>query len=456
MPIWNPNNVSHLLSRTLFGFSKNDLSVAQGFGTFSDLVDLAILKDNPTPSAPNTWVNTVPAGTQLSSGEAGTWYREFNYWWFNLMHKEGLNMREKMVLFWHDHFANERDKVQYPQNMYAQNALFRKYAFGNFKQLVKEICIDPAMLIYLDGNNSRGSNANENYARELLELFTMGIGNYSENDIKQAAKVLSGWQVSGLKANFVATRWYTDASVTILGKTAKFDVNSLVDHIFEQKVTAEFICRKLYKEFIYYKPNEAFVLQMATVLRANNYEIKPVLKFMLSSDEFYKASYQGSKIKSPVELLIGANKLLELPSPDYVNMYELTRILQMQLFQPPDVAGWPGQREWISSTTYSYRGGYTDSLLSGKRYNGVNVTGKLVPVAYAQTFMNSEKAVEFVDDVLALFLQFPVTAKKKAFLLETLLGGTIVKNWSTYTPGASTSLQLFFRAVMRLPEFQLC
>jgi hypothetical protein len=128
----------------------------------------------------------------------------------------------------------------------------------------------------------------------------------------------------------------------------------------------------------------------------------------------------------------------------------------MQLFQPPDVAGWPGQREWISSTTYSYRGGFSDSLITGKRYNGVAVSGKLVPVPYAQTFLNSENAVEFVDDVLALFLQFPVTAKKKAFLLETLLGGTIVKNWSTYTPGANVNLQQFFKAVMRLPEFQLC
>lgn len=456
MPVWNATNVGHLLNRTLFGYSKSDLSLAQGYGTFSDLVDLAILKDNPAPSAPNTWVNTVPAASQTTSGETGTWYREFNYWWFNLMHKEGLNMREKMVLFFHNHFSNERDKVVYPQNMYAQNALFRKYAFGNFKQLVKEISIDPSMLIYLDGNNSRGSAPNENYARELMELFTMGIGNYTETDIKQAAKVLSGWQVNGLTATFVASRWYTEASVTVLGKTAKFDVNSLIDHIFTQKATAEFLCRKLYKEFVYYKPNEAFIQQMATVLRSNNYEIKPLLKFLFTSEEFYTPGYVGSKIKNPTELMVGASKLLELQTPDYVNMYEMAKVLQMQLFQPPNVAGWPGQREWISSTTYSYRGGFTDSLITGKRYNGVAVTGKLFPVPYAQTFTNSEKAVEFVDDVCFLFLAFPPTAKKKAFLLETLLAGTIVKNYSTYLPGVNVNLQQFFKAVMRLPEFQLC
>jgi uncharacterized protein (DUF1800 family) len=456
MPAWNAKNIAHLLSRSLFGYSKNDFSAAQGYASFADLLDQAILKDSPLPAAPNTWVTTVPAASQTSSGETGTWYREFNYWWFDQMHKESLNMREKMVLFLHNHFANERDKVVYPQNMYAQNALFRKYAFGNFKQLVKEISIDPSMLIYLDGNNSRGSVPNENYGRELLELFTMGIGNYTETDVKQAAKVLSGWQVSGLTATFVASRWYTEASVTVLGKTAKFDVNSLIDHIFTQKATAEFICRKLYKEFVYYKPNEAFVLQMAAVLRSNNYEIKPLLKFLFTSDEFYTAAYIGSKIKNPTELMVGASKLLELPSPDYINMYEMSKVLQMQLFQPPDVAGWPGQREWISSTTYSYRGGFSDSLITGKRYNGVAVTGKLFALSYAQSFTNSEKAVEFVDDVCLLFLAFPATIKKKAFLLETLLAGTIVKNYSTYSPGANVNLQQFFKAVMRLPEFQLC
>lgn len=111
MPAWNTKNIAHLLSRTLFGYSKQNLQAAQGYSSFSDLIDLALLQDAPQPAAPNTWVNTVPAASQASSGETGTWYREFNYWWFDLMHKEGLNMREKMVLFLHNHFSNERDKV---------------------------------------------------------------------------------------------------------------------------------------------------------------------------------------------------------------------------------------------------------------------------------------------------------------------------------------------------------
>jgi uncharacterized protein (DUF1800 family) len=448
--------MSHLLSRSLFGFSKSDLTMAQGYGTFADFIDKALLKDAALPAAPNTWVSTVPAQVQQTDGSAGRWYTEMTTWWYSRMVNEGLNMREKMVLFLHNHFSNERDKVSYPQNMYAQNQLFRKYAFGNFKQLVKDVSIDPAMLIYLDGNNSRGSGPNENYARELMELFTMGIGNYTETDVKQAAKVLSGWQVSGLTSTFTASRWYTEANVTVFSKTAKFDLNTLIDHIFDQKATAQFICRKLYQEFVYYKPDEVFITKMATVFKANNFEMKPLLKFLFTSEEFYKTEIIGSKIKSPTELLVGSAKLLQVKTPDLNNFYEMARTLQMQLFQPPNVAGWPGQREWISSTTYSYRGGFTDSLLTGKRYNGVTVTSKLDPIVYARTFSTSEKANEFVDELVGLALRFPLSDTRRKLLLDTLLDGTIVANYNTFTANTDARINKFLKALMRLPEYQLC
>jgi uncharacterized protein (DUF1800 family) len=448
--------MSHLLSRSLFGFSKSDLTMALGYSTFTDFLDKALLKDSALPAAPNTWVNTMPAQIQQTDGSSGRWYTEMTGWWYSRMVSENLNMREKMVLFLHNHFANERDKVSYPQNMYAQNQLFRKYAFGNFKQLVKDVSVDPAMLIYLDGNNSRGSGPNENYAREVMELFTMGIGNYSETDIKQAAKVFSGWQVSGLTATFTASRWYTEANVTVFNKTAKFDINTLIDHIFDQKATAQFICRKLYQEFVYYKPDEVFITKMATVFKANNFEMKPLLKFLFTSEEFYKVEIIGSKIKSPTELLVGSAKLLQVKTPDLNNFYELARTLQMQLFQPPNVAGWPGQREWISSTTYSYRGGFTDSLLSGKRYNGVAVTSKLDPIPFARTFSTSEKADEFVNEIVGLALRFPLSDTRRKFLLDTLLDGTIVANYNTFTANTDARVNKFLKALMRLPEYQLC
>lgn len=455
MPTLTLPNAKHLLARTLFGYSKEQLQQAMGYGSLEDLIDKALLADIALPAPPNTWVTTLPAQAQQDSGDAGRWYRELNYWWNNRMFAQGINLQEKMVLFWHNHFACERDKVNYPQYMYQQNQLFRKFAFGNFKQMVKEVSIDPTMLIYLDGNNSRGTGPNENYARELFELFALGIGNYTENDIKQAAKVLSGWQVKGLTSAFDPTRWYKDASVTIFGKTAQFNVNTLVDWVFEQKACAEFICRKIYKNFIYYKADEAFVAQMAAVLRSNNYEMKPLLRFMFLSDHFYQTNFQGSRIKDPQELMIGSLKALQVKAPDMVNVYELSKILQMQLFQPPNVAGWPGQRDWISSTTYSYRGGFTDSLLTGKRYNGVAVTGKLDVLAYARSFSSSEQAGKFVNDVIDSLILFPISDTKRQFMLDTLLDGTIAANWSTYTPQADARIIRLLKAIMRLPEYQL-
>ena len=455
MPTLTSTNVKHLLARSLFGYSKDQFQQAMGYGTLEDLVDRALLSTQKLPVPPNPWVDTLPAQAQQDSGDAGTWYRELTYWWYNRMFSEGINMQEKMVLFLHNHFSCERDKVNYPQYMYQQNQLFRKFAFGNFKQLVKEVSIDPTMLIYLDGNGSRGTGPNENYGRELMELFTLGIGNYTENDIKQAAKVLSGWQVKGLTAAFDSTRWYKETSLTIFGKTTQFNVNTLIDLIFEQKACAEFISRKLYEAFIYYKPDEAFVSQMANVLRTNNFEMKPLLRFMFLSDHFYQASIRGSDIKDPQELMVGSLKALQVKTPDLVNLYDMAKLLQMQLFQPPNVAGWPGQRDWISSTTYSYRGGFTDSLLSGKRFNGTAVTGKLDAITYARTFPNSEKAELFVNDVVDSLILFPISDTKRQFLLDTLLDGTIAANWSTYTPQADARILRLLKAIMRLPEYQL-
>lgn len=454
LPVFNSINIKHCLNRIQFGFRESDFARAQALGNWKSLID-EILKTDTLPTAPNAWVNTEPNATQQNDGSAGRWYLEMSYWWQNLMLKESLRLTERMTLFFHNHFACERDKVNYPQHMYKQNQLFRRFALGNFKQLVKEVSKDPAMLIYLDGNNSRGNGPNENYARELFELFTLGIGNYTETDIKQAAKALSGWQVSALNANFVSSRWYTEANLSIFGKTEKFTLDSLIDWVFEQPACAQFICRKLYKEFIFYKPNEAFVTQMANLFKKSNFELKPLMEFILTSDEFYRSDVIGSKIKSPQDLIIGTYKALGFQNLDNANAYELARILQMQLFQPPNVAGWPGQRDWISSTTYSHRQGFTDSLLTGRRYNGVAVTSKLNPIDYIRTSPNAEKAVEWVDEKCFLFLASPLPETRKKFLLETLLDGTIVANWSTYLPGAEARINKFLRALMRLPNYQL-
>ena len=451
MPAWTSDNARHLLSRCLFGYTRADLTNALSFSSADAFVSRALLADLPQPEPPNSWVNETPDSTNTMQGAR---YAELTNWWLNRMLTEGTSMREKMVLFWHNHFVSDRAKVTYPQHMFQQNTLFRQYAFGDFRQFTKAVTIDPAMLIYLDGRQNNKNAPNENYGRELMELFTLGIGNYTETDVKQAALALTGWKVDGLKATFTKTN-FADVNKTFLGKTGNFTYTDIVDIILTQDAAAEFVCRKLYKEFVYYKPNEAFVKQMADAFRKANYSIRAVLQFMLTSDEFYKADYRATKIKNPAELVVGSLKLLGIGKPDLGYLADTSRTLQQYVFYPPNVAGWPGQRDWISSNTYPARGGYTDSLLNGRKANGQKLSFSVDPLGYARSFKTAEDAPRFVKDVTALLLAGTPTAVQEKLLLDTLLDGTIAANWSTNTPNADVRISKFLKALMRLPEYQL-
>ncbi|WP_428653614.1 DUF1800 domain-containing protein [Runella sp.] len=457
MPTWDLSNAKHLLSRCLFGYSRKDLEKALSYSTVEDFVEKELLASFPLPAPPGDWITEAP-NTAAANGDR---YRSMTYWWYNQLLGQGVSMREKMVLFWHNHFVSARDKVTYPQHMYIQNTLFRQNAWGNFRQLTKDVTIDPAMLYYLDGRSSNGTTPNENYARELMELFTLGIGNYTETDIKQAALAFTGWQVSGLTAVFNQNR-FANTTKTFFGKTGNFKYNDIVDIILEKPQAAEFICRKLYKEFIFYKPNETFVKQMADVFRKNSYEIRPVLSFMLTSNEFYNTEYKGAKIKSPMETTIGILKAFDMtttqinPTADWAYVYSQSQALQQLLFFPPNVQGWVGQREWINSTTFVTRGSFSDNITNMMgNTRAVQFKNISAPVDYARTYKTSEQADRFVDDIITLFLQFPISTQKRDSLLKTLLGGTILANWTTGTPGADLQLKGFFKAIMRLPEFQL-
>jgi uncharacterized protein (DUF1800 family) len=455
MPVWNRDTARHLLSRALFGYRRADLDRALRYPSLDAFVSQELLADKPLPAPPGDWVTETPVANDPNVNAR---FRELNAWWNTLMLTEGTSLREKMVLFFHNHFTSQRSKVNYPQYLYTQNQLFRQAAFGDLRQLTKDVTVDPAMLIYLDGRNSAKGGPNENYARELMELFTLGIGNYTETDIKQAAKALTGWRVNGLKAEFDQNR-FDAGSKTFLGKTGAFGYKDIVDIIYQQPACAEFWCRKLCQEFQFYKPDNAFVKKLAAVLRASDFNLKPVLRALFTADEFYAPGVVGAKIKSPTELLIGTLKALDVPSlaaADWGFVYDTGRNLQQWLFEPPNVAGWPGQRDWISSNTYPQRGGYSDALINGRRLTGQALNLKFKPVDYVRGYPKPEDATQLVGDVVEALMVFPLSAPKKKALLDTLLDGTIVTNWSTYTPMADARINRFLKALMRLPEFQLC
>jgi len=460
--VWDADAARHILSRSLFGFTKSDVTFALT-KTLDDFVDNFLLKDLAEPSAPKysgaDWVN-LPNNTANQTNYTN-WFRSMVYWWFDLMLNQGYSLREKMVLFLHNHFVSEYGAFQIPQFMYIQNKLFRQYAFGNLIDLTKKVTIDPAMLIYLNGNVSTKTAPNENYARELQELFTIGIGNYTEEDIKQMAKALTGWTVDGTNLISVFNTSRADTGLkTIYGKTANYNYDTAVSLIFSEKPIAasEFLCKKLYKEFAYYEPNAAYVTQLAAVMRSNNFNLKPVLSTMLKSEYFHSADIRGARIKPPVEFLLAALKQLNISfstaNQDLQNYVRTTAdSLQQTLFNPPDVRGWEGQRKWISTNTYPARNSYTDSLVAGKKIN--NITYKLDALTYARSYSSSEQAVQFIEDVTKQLIQFPLSQARKDSLLSIMLDGSAVYDWSTYSVGASTRLEKLFKALMRLPEFQL-
>ncbi len=248
---------------------------------------------------------------------------------------------------------------------------------------------------------------------------------------------------------------FDNTQKTFLGERGNFDHSTLIDVIFTKPETAQFLCRKLYKEFVYSVPDEDFVSQMAEVLRNNDYDIKPVLSFLFQSDHFYSYEFIGTKIKSPLEMLIGAMKQLNIADIDKAYIFDIGKSLQQELFEPPDVRGWEGQRKWISSATFPLRNNYTDSLISGRKSNGQTLRSKVNALTLARSYGASEDAAQFNEDVIRYMVQFPqISSERKGFLLETLMSGTV--NWSTYLPMAESRIQNYLRTIMRLPEYQLC
>lgn len=453
--IWDPEAAKHILSRTCYGFTRNDVEFALS-QTLDDFVDNYLLKDLSIPSPPGDWV-ILPHNSENQT-QYGTYFIQLKDWWINLMLNTPLSLREKMVLFFHNHFVSEYTSVQIPQLMYIQNKLFRQYSFGNFKELTEKITIDPAMLIYLNGNQNTKTNPNENYARELLELFTIGIGNYLETDIKEAARALTGWRINySTLTSYLDPARFDIGTKSFLGATGNFGYKEIIDIIFNKNETARFICHKLYKEFVYYIPNEDYVSQLADVMRTNNYELKPVLSTLLKSEYFHSTDIRGAKITSPVDLIMSVLKQfgITLDSSLYSYIRYLQTLLDQELFNPPDVRGWEGQRKWISSNTYPTRNNFTDAVINGKRHDRNSTIPKPNLLTYARSYSSSENAVNFINDVASQFIRIPLTQSRKDYLLTTMLDGTTVNNWSTYEPQAATRLEKFFKALMRLPEFQL-
>ena len=280
------------------------------------------------------------------------------YWWANRMLTTRRPLEEKMTLFWHGHFATGEEKVRDYRKMLKQNELFRAKATGNFRDLLIGVAQDPAMLAYLDAAVNVKGAPNENFAREIMELFTMGVGNYTEEDIREAARAFTGWNYHGL--NFVVNPSQHDADAkTVLGRKGKFDGVQVIDIILAQSVTAEFVATKLYRYFVRDEVSPELRSKLGKLLRDSRYEIAPFLEVLFNSRDFYSDPSVATHIKSPVELVISTYRKMGLKEvPGIPDFNELTDSMGQKLMFPPNVAGWASGKSWITPGLLLVRGNF--------------------------------------------------------------------------------------------------
>ena len=360
----------HLLSRTTFGATPAEIRALET-QDYTAAVDhlLGNVRRDAITAAPG-WINEGPAElrrqqqaaraeAQRKTGIDGKPLevarpiqeqgRELRNWWVEEMLVTDRPLSERMVLFWHNHFTSSLQKVRFPPALFRQNALFRREGLGNFATLLKEVARDPAMLIYLDGMRSVARQPNENFARELLELFTLGEGHYGEADIKAAARAFTGWTVDRETGHFKTRDGeHDDGEKTFLGQTGRFDGDAIIAILLKHPRTAETIVEKLWREFVSLKPDPAEVGRLAASFR-KDYEIKPLLRSILLSAQFRDPANRGALIKSPIELIVGTVHLLGLPVPEKTQLVRMMQGLGQMPFDPPNVKGWPGGESWITS-----------------------------------------------------------------------------------------------------------
>ena len=286
-----------------------------------------------------------------------------SYWWANRMLVTERPLEEKMALFWHGHYANSEEKIRDYRKLLKQIQLFQDKGTGNFRDLMVSVAQDPAMLAFLDaGVNVKGA-PNENFAREIMELFTMGVGNYTEKDIREAARAFTGWNFNDL--TFVINPDRHDDSVKhVLGQSGNYDGVEVIDVILAQPVTADYLGSKIYRYFVRQEITPELRKQVGAVLRDSNYELAPLLETIFLSKDFYSAASTGTRIKPPVEMVVGTYRKMGLKEvPGVPDFNDVTESLGQKLFFPPTVAGWANGKSWITPGLLLTRGNFVYDIV---------------------------------------------------------------------------------------------
>jgi uncharacterized protein (DUF1800 family) len=385
------DDARHLLNRTSFAAGPADIEFFAGLTREQAIDRLLSWAGKPAVIPPPAWIEEPfqslrrfrgmsPEDRKIALRELFQQFFELKSWWLTEMLVTSSPLTEKMTLFWHNHFVSSHQKVRSPQLMYRQNVLLRRHALGNFGALLHAVARDPAMVIYLDSASNRKGQPNENFAREVMELFTLGEGNYTERDVKEAARAFTGWGVDPDRGEFVFRRRAHDDGVkTVLGRTGNLDGDKVLGILLAQPQTAELIAAKLWREFVSPEPDPDEVRRIARVLRESDYEIRPALRAMLTSDAFYAPANRAVLIKSPVELVVGTLRQFSFTTGEPLPFVLGVALLGQNLFAPPNVKGWPGGEMWINSTTLLARKAFLDRLFRVEEMRAMAEGGGLEP-----------------------------------------------------------------------------
>lgn len=458
---WDYEKARHLLSRAGFGGMPDEVAKLHAMGLHGAVKHLVEFQKLPAPNAhvdirlperATIYENRLTAAAQSKLGNERTSRRfqqesQLRQWWLRRMVETPRPLEEKLALFWHGHFAVSFLKNENPHAMYRQNQLLRDYGAVNYAGLLRGIVQDPAMIAYLDNQVNFKGSGNENLGREILELFAMGEGQgYTEQDLREASRALTGYSYEHHTGQFkfIATR-HDDTTKTIFGRAGNWGGDDLVDLILQQPATARFTATKLFQFFAHETPATETIDRLAQTLRLSNYELAPMLENLFLSEEFYSPKTMRSRIKNPVELMVGTIRTLGLAQVNYGTVDNALQTMGQTLFEPPNVKGWEEGRAWVNANRVLIRYNEVASLVENAGFD----------VVAALDGKGIKTPADVVDHFAKACLALPLGAKKREELIKFI--GTLppASDWAAQRNQINPKLRALLISLMSMPEYQL-
>jgi len=466
--LWDRKMAAHLLDRAGFGGTPAEIDVLVGMG-LENAVNSFIKADDDSDLFPRSELlmpeqrllykqREKAAATEDERREVrrelgkveGASMLDLRLWWLNRMRYTAAPLQEKATLFWHGHFATSNQKVNDSYLMWQQNDTLRRYALGKFPDMLKAMSRDPAMIRWLDLGDSRKNHPNENFAREVMELFSLGEGHYTEKDIQESARAFTGYRVNYEKGQFhFQEKDFDSGAKTFFDKTGPWTGDDIIDAIVAQPQCARFIGKKLWVFFVAENPSEEILGGIAELLISNGYDIGATLSTIFRSAAFYSPKVVHHQIKGPVQWMIQTTKMLEIPLPDSRVLENSLSALGQVVFAPPNVKGWDGGRSWISASSLLYRYNLAAYLLSGKAriLGGGNTKTAVIPLETIAPGSVRTGSDQLLDHLAFRIFNFPLPAKDRATYL------TYLEKHST--PYSDDTVRDLMQIMMSTPDYQM-